>query len=240
MCLLTVLILLISLTGSANADYILGTPTNLGPTVNSASNEQAPNISADGLELYFSDYQGAQYRSGGYGRSDIWVTTRQSKDDPWGVPVNLGSVVNSSATDEHPSISDDGLSLYFGSNRSGGAGAEDLWVTTRETKDSPWGEPVNLGSTVNSTYPDWEPDISADGLSLYFADYLSPRPGGHGEWDIYVTSRSTLSDPWSDPVNIGPTVNSSGIDAGADISADGLTLFLALPVPADSVGPTSG
>jgi len=225
MCLLTVLILLISMAGSANADYIFGTPTNLGPTVNSISNEQAPSISADGLELYFSEYQGAPYRPGGQGLSDIWVTTRQTKDDPWGDPVNLGLVVNSSVKDEHPSISDNGLSLYFGSNRSGGSGAEDLWVTTRETKDSPWGKPVNLGSTVNSRYPDWEPDISADGLSLYFADYLSPRPGGHGEWDIYVATRSTLSDPWGEPVNIGPIANSTAIDAGPNISINGLVFF---------------
>ena len=211
---------------NANADFIFGPPSNLGPTVNSISNDQAPSISADGLELYFSEYQGAPYRAGGQGGSDIWITTRQTKDDPWGDPVNLGPVVNSSVKDEHPSISSDGLSLYFGSNRAGGKGAEDLWVTTRETKDSPWNEPVNLGSTVNSKYPDWEPDISADGLSLYFSDYLSPRPGGHGEWDIYVATRSTLSDSWGEPVNLGPTANSTGLDAGPNISVDGLTLFL--------------
>jgi len=82
MCLLTVLILLISMVGSANADYIFGTPTNLGPTVNSVSNDQGPSISADGLSLYFSDHENAPYRPGGYGRSDIWVTTRQTKDEP--------------------------------------------------------------------------------------------------------------------------------------------------------------
>jgi len=222
MIILTILIITVS---RAKADFIFGTPTNLGPTVNSVSNEQAPDISTDGLELYFSEYQGAPYRAGGQGQSDIWVTTRQIKDDPWDIPVNLGPVVNSSVRDEHPSISSDGLSLYFGSNRAGGRGAEDLWVTTRETKDSPWGEPINLGSTVNSTYPDWDPDISADGLSLYFADYLSPRPGGHGEWDIYVATRSTLSDPWSRPVNIGQIINSSAIDSCPNISIDGLVFF---------------
>jgi len=210
----------------AKADYTFGEPTNLGPTVNSISNDQAANTSADGLTLYFSDHPGAPMPPGGHGQSDIWVATRQTKDDPWGVPVNLGSVVNSSAQDEHPSISADGLSLYFGSTRSGGSGSHDLWVTTRETKDSPWSRPVNLGSTVNSQYSEWGPDISTDGLSLYFSDYLNPRPGGHGEWDIYVTTRETVSDPWGDPVNLGPNVNSSGIDASPDISANGLTLFL--------------
>jgi hypothetical protein len=227
----TVIGLLMAVNTSTKADFSIGEPVNLGLTVNSISNEQAPHISTDGLELYFSEHPGAPFRPGGYGLSDIWVTSRQTKDAPWGIPVNLGSVVNSSANDEHPSITADGLSLYFGSDRPSEAGAEDVWVTTRETKDSPWGKPVNLGSTVNSSYSDWEPDISADGLSLYFGDYQSPRPGGHGAWDIYQSTRSTPSDPWSVPVNLGPIVNSSGIDAGADISVNGLTLFLTTTRP---------
>jgi len=223
---MVMLVLIIITCRYAKADFIFGNPINLGPTVNSISNEQAPDISTDGLELYFSEYQGAPYRAGGQGQSDIWVTIRQTKDDPWGVPVNLGPVVNSSFSDEHPSISADGLSLYFGSNRSGGKGAEDLWVTTRETKDSPWGRPVNLGSAVNSSYPDWDPDISADGLSLYFTDYSYPnRPGGNGGWDIYVATRPTLFDPWSEPVNLGPIVNSSANDSCPNISIEGLVFF---------------
>jgi hypothetical protein len=218
--------ILIMASADSQAGFTVGELVNLGSTVNSISNEQAPNISADGLELYFSEYSGAPFRAGGHGLSDIWVAIRPTKDDPWGTPVNLGSVVNSPANEEHPSISADGLSLYFGSSRTGGTGAQDLWVTTRDTKDSPWGEPVNLGSVVNSIYPDWEPDISADGLSLYFADYQNPRPGGYGEWDIYIVTRPTVSDPWSAPVNLGPPVNSPSLEAGADISVDGLALFL--------------
>jgi len=222
-----VLVLVLSLAVRvANADFTFATPTNLGPTVNSASCEQTPSISADGLELYFADHSYAPLRPGGYGSSDLWITTRQTKDDPWGVPENLGPVVNSSSADEHPSISADGLSLYFGSSRPGGSGSEDLWVTTRETKDAPWSDPVNLGPTVNSKYSEWCPQISADGLSLYFSDYMNYRPGGQGLWDIYVTTRSTVSDPWGAPVNLGPNVNTSGIEASPNISSDGLTLFL--------------
>lgn len=223
---LILVVALAIITTVAKADFIFGEPKNLGATVNSTSNDQAPSISADGLTLYFSDHPGAPIPPGGYGQSDIWITTRQTKDDPWGPPVNLGPVVNSSGQDEHPSISADDLSLYFGSTRVGGSGSHDIWVTTRETKDAPWGKPVNLGSPVNSQYSEWCPHISADGLSLYFCDYLTPRPGGYGEWDIYVTTRATVSDPWGEPANLGPNVNSSGIDASPEISADGLTLFL--------------
>ncbi|MFC1793417.1 LamG-like jellyroll fold domain-containing protein [Planctomycetota bacterium] len=206
----------------ANADYTFGTPTNLGSTVNRYSNEQSPSISADGLSIFFTSQ-----RSGGSGSDDIWVTTRETINDPWSTPVNLGSTVNSSVDDDHPSISADGLSLYFSSDRSGGLGNTDIWITTRATTNDPWTEPVNLGSTVNSKYAEWCPNISNDGLSLYFSDFItSYRPGGYGIMDIYVTTRSTVSDLWSTPVNLGPTANSSGNDLSPDISADGLTLFL--------------
>ncbi len=224
--LLTSLLILGSITGIAKADYVFGTPTNLGSTVNSTACEQGTSISADGLELYFADHGGSPLRPGGYGGGDLWMTNRPTKDDPWGVPINLGPVVNSSANDEFPSLSADGLSLYFSSTRDGGSGAFDLWVTTRQTKVSPWGDPVNLGSTVNSKYSEGCPSISSDGLSLYFSDFQSFRPGGYGMWDIYVTTRPTVSDPWGAPVNPGPNVNSSVIDTGPNISADGLTLFL--------------
>ena len=224
--LLIVLTLLINIGGNAKADFIFGTPTNLGSTVNSTACENAPSISTDGLELYFADHGGSPLRPGGYGGGDLWVTIRSTKDDPWGVPMNLGPVVNSSANDEHPRLSADSLSLYFSSTREGGSGAFDLWVTTRQTKDSPWNDPVNLGSTVNSKYSEGNPSISSDGLSLYFSDFQNFRPGGYGMWDIYVTTRPTISDPWDIPVNLGSNVNSPGIDASPNISSDGLVLFL--------------
>jgi Tol biopolymer transport system component len=204
----------------ANADFIWGTPTNLGPTVNSSADDAAPSISADGLQLYFIDWE--VFRPGGYGLADIWVTTRETTEDDWGTPVNLGPTVNSSAQDAAMSISADGLSLIIGSNRPGGYGGWDLWVTTRATTEDDWGTPVNLGPTVNSSAHDIMPSISVDGLSLFFT---SDRPGGIGNWDIYVTTRATKEDDWGTPLNLGPTVNSTAHDCLPDISADGLALF---------------
>jgi len=112
-------------------------------------------------------------------------------DEPWGKPVNLGPVVNSSASDNHPSVSSDGLSLFFGSTRSGGYGGYDLWVTTRKTRNEPWGEPVNLGSTVNSSTGDGASNISADGLTLFFQ---ATRPGGFGDLDIWQVSITSVVD----------------------------------------------
>jgi Tol biopolymer transport system component len=171
-----------------------GTPANLGPTVNSSYIDSAPSISADGLALFFSEYFQGPYRPGGFGMSDLWVTTRPTKDDPWGEPVNLGATVNSSAGDMTPSISADGLSLFFHCNRPGGSGGNDLWVTTRETTNDPWGPPVNLGPTVNTASAEIAPSISHDGRDLYFSDFGGPRPGGVGGADLWQVSIEPVVD----------------------------------------------
>jgi Tol biopolymer transport system component len=192
-------------------------PVNLGPTVNSSDADGAPNISADGLTLFFHST-----RSGGEGYVDLWMTTRASELDPWEPPVNLGPTVNSSDWDGGPSIFADELTLFFDSDRPGGFGDRDLWMTTRASISDPWEPPVNLGPTVNSSDGDATPSISADGLTLFFSSH---RPGGQGLGDLWATTRASLSDPWEPPRNLGPVVNTSGDDLSPDISADGLTLF---------------
>jgi len=226
MCLIIVLAFLISAIGNAKADFTFGTPTNLGPTVNSSRIDVGPTISADGRTLYFSSD-----RPGGYGHWDLWVARRSSVSDPWGAPVNLGPTVNSSAWESDPSISSDGLSLFFNSMRSGGSGSQDIWVTTRATTGDDWGIPVNLGPVVNSSAWDADPSISADGLSLFLQ---SERPGGFGGADIYVSTRATTDSDWSTPVNIGPTVNSSASEVAPCTSADCCTLFFTSDRPGGS------
>ncbi|MFQ6036903.1 MAG: hypothetical protein ACE5NM_13775 [Sedimentisphaerales bacterium] len=113
-----------------------------------------------------------------------------SADFTFGTPTNLGPTVNSTAKDGTLSTSADGLSGYFDSTRSGGSGREDIYVTTRASVSEPWGEAVNLGPTVNSSGSDWAPCISHDGLSLYFTSW--------GEkFDIWVTTRETTADDWA-------------------------------------------
>ena len=195
--------------GNANADFTIGEPTNLGPPVNSSSRDGGPDCSADDLSLFFHSDRG--------GILEIWMTTRAKKEDPWGEPVSLG--LGASA---HPSISADGLSLFFESNRSPGSGKTDLWVTIRAAKDDPWSTPVNLGPVVNSPDHDLNPEVSPDGLTLYFR---ANRPGGSGGHDIWMTTRSTTEDEWGQPVNIGAPINNSGHQTSPNVSADGLMLF---------------
>ena len=201
----------------AMADFVFGTPENLGPTVNSPYWEGVFDVSSDGLELYFGSD-----RPGGRGGGDLWVTTRTSVADPWEAPVNLGAPVNGSYGEGAPCISHDGLSLYFGSGRPGGSGGWDIYITTRATLEDLWGNPVNLGTAVNSASDESSPSISPDGLSLYFQ---SGRPGGTGGIDIYVSTRTSTSEPWGPAVNLGPIVNHSGNDNFPSISDDGLRLY---------------
>jgi len=192
-----------------------GEPVNLGQTVNSSVHDWKPSISTDGLSLYFTSQ-----RSGGYGGfSDIWVTTRVTKDDPWKEPVNLGPTINSSGYEGHPSISTDGLTLYFSSNLTGGFGSDDIWMSARQTIEDEWGVPVNLGPTVNSTRMDGWLDVSSNKRVLFFSSNRS------GNWDIWMTTRKTTEENWVQPVNLGSPVNTSALEYGSSISPDGLTLY---------------
>jgi Tol biopolymer transport system component len=205
----------------ASKDDPWGPCMNIGAPVNTANWEQSPSISADGLSLYFSPWTGV------YGSDYLAVTTRASVSDPWGPPVNLGATVDSSADTWAPSISADGLVVFFVSGRAGGLGGDDLWFTSRATKNDPWGSPVNLGATVNSSLEECFPDISADSRMLFFSDHMGGpwRPGGYGGQDIWVTTRATTNDPWGEPMNLGPVINSSYWDLSPNISADGSTLY---------------
>jgi len=225
---------------SANADYTFGTPTRLEPLLNSDFDiDTTPCISPDGLELYFDSWrEGSILKPDGARSEDIWVATRATTEDQWGAPVNLGPPVNSTYNDWGPSLSADGLEFYFNSvNRPGGYGLYDIWVTIRATISDPWGEPMNLGPTINSWANEVAPCISADGLELFFS---SEQSGGYGSCDIWVTTRATQDDPWSEPVNLGPEVNGPRGDGFPSISADGLLLFFSSGFPMGVWSPRLG
>ena len=200
----------------AKADFTFGTPTNLGPTVNSDQWDYTHCVSADGLELYYM-YAGSYDPNDPRFVWDISVSTRPTVEDDWGPPTNLGPVVNSLNDDMGPCISFDGLELYFQSNRPGGAGLDDIWVSRRTTRDDPWGAPENIGLPVNTETWDYNPRISPDGLELYFAYGLDPQ--------LAVTRRETKDAPWGEPVDLGPVVNSWSCQDGLWVSSDGLVLI---------------
>ena len=209
-------------TTKSTKDDPWGTPVNLGPQVNSSAQDGCATITADGLELYLFSY-----RSGGYGQGDIYVSRRDTNRDEWGPAVNLGSTLNGSSDDLPSWVSPDGLELYFMSTRSGGYGRDDIWVTTRATRSDSWEAPVNLGPEVNSAAREGYPFVSPDGLTLFFSEEVDPpfRSGGFGRGDMWVAMRTSVSEPWGAPLNLGAVVNSPSYDGGPRISPDGSTLY---------------
>ena len=135
------------------------------------------------------------------------------KYSDWSAAVNLGPAINSAFSDQQPAISKDKRSLYFTSNRPGGLGGFDMYVSQRASVNDPWGPPVNLGPTVNTTFDEGNPAFSRDGHLMFFQ---SKRPGGLGGIDIWVSRRIHTHDDfdWQLPVNLGPGVNSADDDNG--------------------------
>jgi WD40 repeat protein len=131
----------------------------------------------------------------------------------WSAPVNLGAPINTPFLEASPTLSKDGLRLYFVSNRPGGFGLQDLWASQRSCAESvcPWQEPVNLGPAINSARVDNGPNLSADEHLLF---YFSDRPGGHGKTDIWMSRRADPKDDlgWEEPVDLGSDVNSADFD----------------------------
>ena len=145
-----------------------------------------PSITKDGKTLYF-----ASDKPGGYGGVDIYMTTREIGGQ-WSVPVNLGPKVNTSGNDMFPFIADDGT-LYFASNGHEGLGGLDIYSTTQVktgNKITGWTEPVNLGYPINTNSDDFEYVIEKDNVHGYF---VSNRPGGHGDDDIYSFSKKGIN-----------------------------------------------
>jgi Tol biopolymer transport system component len=263
------------------------TPVNLGATVNSAYDELLPHLSRDGRSLYF-----ASDRPGGSGSVDIWVSTRGSSDGPWSSPVNVTGDVNTPFNDRAPALSRDGHLLFFASDRPGGFGLQDIWVSYRRDvhDDSGWETPLNLGPGINgasndygpsflenddvgmpmlffgsnraggagtfdiyishllatgsfgdahlitelsSSYVDFRATVRPDGLELFFDSGRPGPPGisGIGGRDLWVSTRPTVSHPWSAPTNVGAVVNGPFDDVFPALSSDGTTLIFASDRP---------
>jgi WD40-like Beta Propeller Repeat len=208
-----------------NLTSSFGGPENLGPTVNTAGNEGGPSISADGLSLYvecFESDPNARCRHPDLGAPDIWVATRASPVQAFSAITNLGQPVNSTASDGFPAIAHDSLTLYLSSDRPGGSGGPDLWRAVRPDVAKSFQTVENLGPVVNSGGYDGGAALTVDGLILIFS---SDRPGGSGGTDLWVATRSSAGDPFGAPVNLGPTVNTPGVEDRPAISGDGSTLY---------------
>jgi Tol biopolymer transport system component len=189
------------------------TPVNAA-SLNSTSEEFSPSITASGLEIYF-----ATSRAGGLGSYDIWKSTRPSSIAAFAAPERVANI-NSGDVDYFPTISSDGLSLYFASDRSGGEGNFDTWIAKRNSTAEEFGAPTVLAAT-NSGDSEEALAISADGLSLFIQ---STRAGGLGSHDVWLATRASTALSFSVPTNVAE-LNDGGGDQATWISPDELRLY---------------
>ena len=115
---------------------------------------------------------------------EIYVSERQN-GARFGPATAVAELNDAAANDIQPNVRANGLEVVFSSNRSGGAGAQDIWIATRSSLDAPWGAPANLGAVVNTTAAESRPSFSSDGAQLLFGR----APGPEGSSDIYMTNR---------------------------------------------------
>jgi len=160
-------------------DFGWQAPTNLGSNVNGTADDNASSYfdNSGHPQLFFGSG-----RLGGAAR-DLFLSNLQP-DGTWG-PATLISELSSPGTDNRPAIRQDGLEIFFYSDRAGSAGT-DIWTSTRASVDEPWSTPVNL-AVVNSSASEVHPYLSADGRTLVFA---SSRDGGSGGSDLYMITRN--------------------------------------------------
>lgn len=189
----------------------------LGGKINTNLNEGAQNVSQDGQWLIFT---GCNYPEG-EGSCDLYIAY-QTKNGGWTEAENLGPLVNSESWESTPSLSPDKKDLYFSSNRMGGYGGKDIWVTRRQANGK-WGRPENLGPVINTGSDETCPFIHADNQTLYFN---SNGHKGYGMADIFLT-RKTGDSTWSNPENLGYPVNTIDDEGSLIVASDGKTSYYA-------------
>ena len=183
----------------------------LSETINTTRNEGAQSITADGRFMYFT----ACNRKDGFGRCDIYYSIREG--GVWSKPRNIGMPINSAAWEAQPSISADGRSLYFVSNRKSGKGKMDIWKSDLQ-KILPdgtqrWSVPVNLD--FNTSNNEMSPFIHASNLYLVIA---SDGLLGMGGYDLFKLTRKA-DEKWSQPVNLGYPINTHSDEIGLVVNA---------------------
>jgi outer membrane protein OmpA-like peptidoglycan-associated protein len=182
----------------------------LGPPINTPGQEGALAITPDGRYILFAGCQWPE----SFGSCDIYAAQRSG--NTFSEPANLGTVINTSAWESQPSLSSDGRTLFFASNRSGGFGKSDIWQAYL-LDDEKWSNPENPGERINTTGSEMSPFIHPDGQTLYFA---SDRHPGMGGLDLFI-SRKDDSGNWSQPVNLGFPINTSGDEMNIVINSPG-------------------
>ena len=187
--------------------------------LNTPYNEGTGSVSADGRWLVFSTCQ----RPDSKGSCDIYLS-RLDAQGRWGLAEPLKGGVNTEHWESQPCVSADGRRLYFSSDRPGGFGQRDLWMSIRRSTHE-WSIPVNLGPAINTSGDELSPFIHASSQSLYFASNGHPGLGG---WDLWVTHQASKTNAkgidsiyWTKPLNLGYPINDHKDQLAMHVNAGG-------------------
>ena len=197
-------------------DKIWAEPVPISEKINTKENEGTATISADGRTLVFTSCGGKK----GFGSCDLFISYKQG--DNWTSPQNLGLGVNSPEWESQPSLSADGRTLYFVSDRKGSLGKRDIWISKLDSTNI-WKKATNLGNPVNTIEDDLSPFIHANGKTLFFA---SEGHVGMGGLDLYFTENQ--QDKWKNPENLGYPLNTFEDQVALFITADGKKAYYSL------------
>lgn len=191
--------------------------TNVTPLpFNTNDNEGAQTVSADGKLILYT----ACNHPKGLGSCDIFYSILHN--GKWTAPGGIGPPINSTDWESQPFISANGMAIIFSSNRPGGKGGKDLYISYLN-KENKWMVPQNLGDVINTPGDEGTPFLHADGRTLYFSS------NGHlsvGAQDLYM-SRLSDDGTWSKPVNLGYPINTEGDESSIYVELDGKSAYLA-------------
>jgi len=182
---------------SGSGAYNFEKPDKIGPTINTNGHEATISISPDGKQLFI-------YKDDN-GDGNIYVSNLKGMD--WSAPEKLGPEINTKYWETHACLSPDGNTLYFVSNRPGGYGGRDIWMSEKLASGK-WGKAQNMGPLVNTEYNEESPFISNDGVTLFFSSQGHENMGG---FDVFTVTLNQEGQ-WVDLQNIGYPINTTDDD----------------------------
>jgi hypothetical protein len=158
--------------------------------------------------------------------SGAWAQIDYGDPSIYGIPVNLGPLVNTDEMEGSPTLAADELTLVFNRGDNDLAGIADLWMATRSSKSDPWGEGVELGPEINSEAYEMSASLTGDGLEIYIGRYY----GGCCDYQLWSASRDSSEGQWTDAQRLPFSI--AGVIPR--VSLDGLTLFSSGQYPGDN------
>jgi WD40-like Beta Propeller Repeat len=205
--------------GSGDAiPFDFGTPVLVAELASSPSRSENPTLTVDGLEIYFTSN-----RNGGTA-GDVWFAERSSVDEPFGTPAPVAGV-NSDSFETSSAISGDGLTLWFGSERAGGSGGVDIWVSQRPSRSAGWSDPTSL-APLNSPADDIPRPPGQHALVMPLASTVATTSNPTGKnYQTYLATRATTSASFDPPTSIPELDYPDRSTVDAFLTEDGLTMF---------------